>query len=278
MIQKIPEFEGYRLDVIPSIEDARDIIIEDVLEEMPLPVRLDYRPYMGPVKDQGQQGSCSAQTAAQIKEYHEFADLQERLIFSPQFIYNNRENQTSEGMTPKDTMKILQKHGVVLESVYPYGRIEPKSKIKRAYYKLASPFKIKTYAKVRSLVGLKQALVKNGPCYLAVPVYNNTTRMWKARSGDKYQGGHAMTIVGYNEEGFIIRNSWSKNWGNQGHTVFPYSDWGLQWEVWTAIDDDTPDNYRTRAYNRKLSNRMSPSQDASEVMQMTKDFWSISTT
>ena len=61
--------------------------------------------------------------------------------------------------------------------------------------------------------------------------------MWKPRTGDKRQGGHAMTVVGYNEEGFIIRNSWGPYWGNDGYCTYTYADWGSHWEIWTTIDD-----------------------------------------
>ena len=40
--------------------------------------------------------------------------------------------------------------------------------------------------------------------------------------GDSFKGGHAMTIVGYNNEGFIIRNSWGRNWNEDGYTTYFY--------------------------------------------------------
>ena len=43
---------------------------------------------------------------------------------SPQFIYNLREDYAEEGMTPRNTMDILNKIGIVHEDVYPYGKIE----------------------------------------------------------------------------------------------------------------------------------------------------------
>ena len=63
-------------------------------------------------------------------------------------------------------------------------------------------------------------------------------RMWfKESESSEMQGGHAMTVVGYNEEGFIIRNTWGINWGDKGYCIYPYSDWGSHWEIWTTIDE-----------------------------------------
>jgi hypothetical protein len=38
-------------------------------------------------------------------------------------------------------------------------------------------------------------------------------------------GGHAFVIVGYNEEGFIIQNSWGTDWGDNGRAILTYEDW-----------------------------------------------------
>lgn len=35
-------------------------------------------------------------------------------------------------------------------------------------------------------------------------------------------GGHAVTVVGYNPDGFIIKNSWSRDWGMQGYAVVSF--------------------------------------------------------
>jgi hypothetical protein len=50
-------------------------------------------------------------------------------------------------------------------------------------------------------------------------------------------GGHAMAVVGYTEDSFIIRNSWGAHWGDGGHCLFPFSEWGSQWEAWTTVDE-----------------------------------------
>lgn len=37
-----------------------------------------------------------------------------------------------------------------------------------------------------------------------------------------FDGGHAVTIVGYNKDGFIIKNSWGTGWGDAGYGVVSY--------------------------------------------------------
>jgi Papain family cysteine protease len=38
-------------------------------------------------------------------------------------------------------------------------------------------------------------------------------------------GGHAFAIVGYNEIGFLVQNSWGESWGNKGFATLLYDDW-----------------------------------------------------
>lgn len=38
-------------------------------------------------------------------------------------------------------------------------------------------------------------------------------------------GGHAFAIIGYNDDGFIIQNSWGTTWGHRGFAVWTYEDW-----------------------------------------------------
>ena len=73
--------------------------------------------------------------------------------------------------------------------------------------------KIREYAMVNSFLSLKNAIIMNGP----------------------YYGGHAISIVGWNKEGFIIRNSWSKHFGKKGYVTIPYSEFKYFFECWTII-------------------------------------------
>jgi C1A family cysteine protease len=230
------------LGVIPSIRDDRDWTFENILTikkaEIPshlLPLKLNYKDIMLPVRDQGAQGTCSAMSASAIKEYQEITEAELHKYHSPQFIYNLRPND-SAGMYPRDTFKILQKIGSVLEEKYPYRTMD---EIGEELKNLARKYRIKNYAKVKTIKGVKEALVQNGVVYLAVPVYDYGHRMWKKKSeDDELEGYHAMSIVGYNKESFIVRNSWGKDWNGDGYTLFPYKDWGMHTEAWTIVDMD----------------------------------------
>ena len=39
-------------------------------------------------------------------------------------------------------------------------------------------------------------------------------------------------IVGYNKEGFIIRNSWGTSYGNNGYSILKYKDFNKVIECW----------------------------------------------
>lgn len=231
---------NYILNIIPSPNDVRDLLAGNVyVNDYVFPDVVDYRPILQPIRDQGEQGTCAAQTASCMKEWQEFHDFQFNEYMSPQFIYNNRSNQESEGMFGRDVMKILHKIGSIPESKYPYDFIQKPNEISSGLFLAASSHKIKGYAKINSIEEFKKALIKNGPCYFAVPVYNYSDTMWKPNNNEKKIGGHAMTCVGYNPEGFIIRNSWGKDWGDNGYTIFPYQDFSIAFDIWTTIDEQS---------------------------------------
>jgi len=184
----------YQFDVLKSPLDSRDLIVESIYtEKISLPSKLNLWRKLENVRDQGQQGSCSAHAAAAMKEWQEKLDVNFTGYMSPQFIYNNRANQDKEGMTPRDTMKILQKIGCVSEKDYRYGLIQKPTEISPSLYEEAKKYVIAGYAQVNTLEGLKKSLYTSGPCYATFPVYD-TERwdFWKpAQQGQEAIGGHA---------------------------------------------------------------------------------------
>jgi C1A family cysteine protease len=239
----------YTFNLQKSPIDPKDFMLEAIYPDpVTLPEIWDLRKDMQPIRDQGQQGTCSAQTAAAMKEWQEKIDVQFNAYMSPQFIYNLR-TDSEEGMTPKETMEILYKIGIVPESYYPY---ETNKKITEKELKYAEPYRILGYAQINTIDSLKKALYANGPCYIAFPVYNpESMKFWIQEStSQEMLGGHATCVAGYLKDNFIIRNSWSTSWGDYGYTYFPFLEWGHQWECWTALDADS----HQEGLNKKLNN------------------------
>jgi len=240
---------NFILNIKKSVDDERDWIYGNGISNSNILKSCDYRNELQPIRDQGSQGTCYAQSVSCMKEWQERKNYGLNEYLSPQFFYNNRDywNNNKQdgddkledyGMTGRDVMKILQNVGICKESEYPYGLKEKINEISQNIKDSAIIHRIKNYARITSLNGLKESLLKNGPCLIAFPVYNYTGQMWIKKEGNKQKGGHAMTVVGYDDDKayFIIRNSWGSDWNDKGYCYYYYSDWESHWEVWTTVD------------------------------------------
>lgn len=127
-------------------------------------------------------------------------------------IYERSDTKCNEGMELKDALRALRKVGVDSDK----GKL-----------------KIERYAMVGTKEHLKQALIANGPCVGALPVYNEKKERFWHDDGSPYKGGHAIAIVGYDANGFIIRNSWGTSYGDKGYGVISYDDMENFYEIWT---------------------------------------------
>lgn len=226
-----------QLNIETSEHDGRDLIIEGINHpHFEYPEELDLRSQLPKAWDQGSDGPCSAFAAAAIKMYHELKDYGNEKDLSRYFIYNLRSNYPQKGMTPRDTMKILQKWGIPFRSSFK-KRWKSIDQIPQEVLDEAANHKILGYARIMTAEGLKKSLYKNGPAYIAMPVYNDSEEFWKARYSQRIMGGHALVVVGYTQQGFILRNSWGTEWAWEGHSLYKYEDFGMHYEIWTAIDD-----------------------------------------
>lgn len=254
---------AYTLNCTLSPSDDRDWIAENIQSnndelsyspDRDIPLYLDLRKDLRIVRNQGNQGSCVAQVGACMKEWQEVHDSHLNTYMSPQYIYNLRENTDTEGMYPRNMMKILFKQGCCLETVFPYGSsVVPDEDV----IKEAKKYNIAHYAQCKTIEGLKKALYENGPCLIATPVYHYENDIWNPKKeADKIIGYHAMTVVGYTPTQFIIRNSWGTRWGDNGYTYFPISDWGKQNEVWTCIDNRLSHRVKKLSWFERLKQKI----------------------
>lgn len=202
------------LGCIPSTMDGSEKIF-GVSEEITLPESYSYVDVLPSVLNQGQDQICVPCTISSYlnwKKNLEDGTSKDNDI-SLFEIYRSRTNY-GEGMTYKDALKYLRKNGV-------------KSDAGRLY--------ISQYGRVMSELMLKYALIMNGPCFGALPVYSDRDCFWRKGYGDNLQGYHAIALVGYNKEGFVIRNSWGKSFGDDGYVTIPYNEFNELIEIWTVM-------------------------------------------
>jgi len=200
---------------IPSKMDGTEVKFKEI-KDFEIPEEYSYKKYLPDVINQGNKPICVPCSLSAYINWSINTDTGENKVDNEvdlNEIYDSRTTDGNDGMTFKDALKFLKHEGV-----------ETKEGIE----------KIDRYATIGSVITLKQALILNGPCVGALPVYNSYSYdFWNKMAGDSFEGGHAVSIVGYNKEGFIIRNSWGKGYGDNGYSLMTYDDFGAFMEIWT---------------------------------------------
>ena len=198
-----------------------------------LPPSCDHRKDLYPVRDQGSSSQCVAFSVACMKEFQEKS--KNPYSYSTQFVYDRRQEPTVPGMTIFDAVSILQRDGIALEVTYPFEGTSLLNEEDLANQ--AKNFRIASYAALYSVGALKAALVEQGVCVMGLPVYDHSPTFWRSNKRPLI-GGHGVAVVGYDDSrsSFVLRNSWGRDWGDNGYCYLPYSDWGMIWEAWSSVD------------------------------------------
>lgn len=220
--------DGY----IPSPQDDRDYTIDMVMgadeEELPASYRTEGNV---PVLNQGSISSCVAHAIAVAMAYGECKLNKDKFNdYSRGFIYGNRRplDSQSEGMIIRQALKQVNHDGDCLYSIFPHnGNYKSmKAKIeenKEKYMKAAEPYKIANYFRLYNEKEIKRVIMKQGAVIIGMTTFNTFgTHIQIPDKNATKRGGHAMCCVGWNEEGWIIQNSWGKGWGDKGFCYLPY--------------------------------------------------------
>ncbi|MEM6699597.1 MAG: C1 family peptidase [Bacteroidota bacterium] len=209
-----------------------------------IPDRVDLRQPWWNVRDQGRSGACVGFATADGLlrwQYVQKEMMSKSELPSPRFIWMaNKETDdltrypTSfiepAGTSTKLALRVAQKYGCVTERMLPMeGKMSPLSS--NVFFSIAAQFRISAYynlGKYDNQLGLKgkdhwRAWIAHvGPVLTRLDV-DTTWKNATANGGNlsSYDdsglfGGHAVCLVGYTPEYFIVRNSWGQNWGDQG--------------------------------------------------------------
>lgn len=245
--------------------DHRDYLLQAPHPKSGLiPKEWDNRKYCSPVRNQGDLGSCSAFSSAggafEMLEIKELMDNQyaEPIAeeFGPKFEpvstlmqYQNTliiENAfgTDQGAEIRDAIKALATYGVCKESTWPYDISKFGVKPTDEAYQEAALHKITMYERVLGMSAIRHAVAQCKPVVCGIQVYESMESEEVARSGmvpmpntdlELHMGGHAVCVVGYTPDHWIMRNSWGPDWGLKGYFFLPLSyliDTNLSLDFW----------------------------------------------
>ena len=194
-------------------------------QKLPLGFKLD----TSDVKDQGIVNSCVAHTLASFLEE---CYLDANIKFSTGFIYGYRPFGYSQeqGMYPRQALKTLKHVGDVEYKDFEHNKEmkEIKELVDKDIDNLkqrAQSYSIESYARIYEEHEIKSCLIKGVAVPISIPVYGDIELDEKniiQITNKPISGYHMMLIYGWNEYGYLVQNSWGKDWGDNGTAILPY--------------------------------------------------------
>ena len=249
---------GKKLDAFPDKIDVRDWFYEPALKALPDQlINCDCVPV---ILDQGREGACTGFALAAVINFHlvqnercdtsriDTEGVSSRMLYEMARRYDEWPGEDYEGSSARGTMKGWAAHGVVRNPAWTADMQGP-GHLTDELAKAATSVPVGAYYRVmhRQIRDMHAALHETGILYATLMVHEGwhapgkpAIRYEYKRAGktkrislpviqrrNRADGGHAVAIVGYTADGFIIQNSWGPDWGYKGFALLPYEDWML---------------------------------------------------
>lgn len=222
-----------------------------------LPRQIDLKAYCPRVKNQGDIFSCvgwaTGYAAMSIDQAIDRGWTDEKIItdsaYSALFIYNHIKagEDCKKGSRISDAITFLQEKGNLKAMQFDFNLNDCEKQALDFQWKQAktniitdyetlfdrnAPNSIKIQQVKRALAGQLTPTEKPKPVIIGMNVRQNfyqlrNARYWWPDSGNAIPaGGHAMVVIGYNDdmEAFRLFNSWGKAWGDLGFIWVKYDD------------------------------------------------------
>ncbi|MBS4097656.1 MAG: peptidoglycan-binding protein [Sulfuricella sp.] len=254
------------LDVSPDPADLRDRPYtpppHSLLKQYP-PDNLIAQ-YMGAysaaglILNQGQEGACTGFGLACVVNYlrwrvngmpKQLESASPRMLYHFAKLYDEFEGEDYEGSSCRGALKGWFHNGVCLESQWPYAPGRDTRPL-TGWDSEAAERTLGVYCRIdtRSITDLQAAIQEVGAIYVSAYTHEG----WRLQESEapaahldlpridwnglpSRTGGHAFALVGFNRDGFVIQNSWGKEWGAGGFAVIGYADWlAHAMDAWVA--------------------------------------------
>ncbi|RZL03113.1 MAG: peptidase C1 [Rubrivivax sp.] len=206
--------------------------------------------HAGLILDQGQEGACTGFGLACTVNHLRWRKQQMPKVLesvSPAMLYtfarryDEYEGENYEGSSCRGAIKGWFHNGVCLDTDWPHRDHAPVQP-RYGYAQRATQNTLGVYYRIEvtSITDLQAAIREVGAIYVSSTTHagwNQVPHHARAPSGHAglpvipYDGhpsevdGHAYALVGFNERGFVLQNSWGSAWGAGGFAVLTYADW-----------------------------------------------------
>jgi len=211
------------LGLLPGIGNMETLPEETISSEIVRAERYE-APHTG-VRNQGSCGSCysfgacaSYESNMMVKNKGTFDLSEQDFMMKAKAIgpYGG-----CRGWYLDKAMDLLKDKGVADENECPYKAVEqacPSS--------AKAKHKSNGWARTSDKETIKGALQKYGAVYVGFAVYSDFSYYKKGhyehKSGYK-RGYHAVAVVGYDDLGWYVKNSWGPGWGDKGYFWIKYN-------------------------------------------------------
>jgi len=235
---EIPRIGDFILTARTDVPDFRDYSYRPALINLKSSLSV---PRNLKIRNQGSEGACTGFGLAAVIDRlivqsnrtsnGKSLNVSARMLYEMAQRYDEWRGEQYEGSSCRGAIKGWYNMGVCEESLYPYDKktdegysIEAAKDARNntigAYYRLGT--RISDY---------HAALNEVGAIFCSANVHGGWEAPVKRTGLIKYEetvgGGHAFAIVGYNDKGFWIQNSWGKSWAKNGTALWTYEDWLL---------------------------------------------------
>lgn len=187
---------------------------------MNVTIRLDFRPLLGPVRDQGARPTCLAHASTTAHEHARGSTVS----LSPEYLhYFASSNDSSlEGVDFPGVSRALLDPGQPAEMDCPYHQSEPPTTwtppTGLALYRRRSASPKRSPDEVEALLDAGHAPVLG---ISTTDAFYAPASPWVIFPAGPVRGLHAVVAVGigttYTTRRFLIRNSWGTAWADAGH-------------------------------------------------------------
>lgn len=219
---------GRVYDVLRDVPDIRDRVYEPTLS--PLPAHLP-SPQSLEVLDQGREGSCTGfALSAVVNLLLRHRRERSRKIASPYMLYTMARRHDEwpgdkyDGSSLRGALRGFYNNGACEHKYWPSLEM---TDLDIHAAKNARNVTLGAYYRLRPILSdYHAAITETGVIYASAAVHagweNPVKGTIEAREGAQL---HAFAIVGYDDEAFLVQNSWGRKWGRGGLARWLYKDW-----------------------------------------------------